>query len=183
MPADAPTSLDELLVYWIHNYGANYTLTRGDQELFKVKYYDAMRKLGETGDILLLELLSAALGQQEHQIKALQPFHATCRVLLNRLNIQLSPTFRAARTPDKNRGLKKRCIDLSSNPHDDQCLGMCGPGCNCWRWICGDCCLNDGCHDHDRCCRSAGILSLRCLLPFFYGFSCNGYGGYPDCLE
>lgn len=54
---------------------------------------------------------------------------------------------------------------------DKNCIGMCGPGCTCWRWVCGDCCYHQGCLDHDICCAEKGLFSWRCLLPF--GLECN----------
>jgi hypothetical protein len=36
----------------------------------------------------------------------------------------------------------------------DECYGMCGPGCSCWSWVCGDCCYHYGCAVHDSWCRS-----------------------------
>ena len=35
----------------------------------------------------------------------------------------------------------------------DNCYGMCGPGCSCWSWVCGDCCYHYGCAVHDSWCR------------------------------
>ena len=35
----------------------------------------------------------------------------------------------------------------------DQCYGMCGYGCDCWSWVCGDCCYHYGCAVHDSWCR------------------------------
>ena len=35
------------------------------------------------------------------------------------------------------------------NP-DDGCFGMCGAGCDCWEWVCGDCCYHLICAEHDR---------------------------------
>jgi hypothetical protein len=35
----------------------------------------------------------------------------------------------------------------------DGCFGMCGPGCDCWSWVCGDCCYHYGCAVHDNWCR------------------------------
>lgn len=68
---------------------------------------------------------------------------------------------------------------------DRGCFGMCGAQCWCWDWLCGDCCLHQGCLQHDACCRHAKpeYLSTYCLLPFIYGFDCKrGYKGYPKCL-
>ena len=42
-----------------------------------------------------------------------------------------------------------------SHPNrDNGCFGMCGAGCDCWSWICGDCCYHDFCADHDALLRS-----------------------------
>ena len=54
---------------------------------------------------------------------------------------------------------------------DKNCIGMCGPGCSCWKWVCGDCCYHQGCLGHDICCAEKGMTSWRCLLPL--GLECN----------
>lgn len=36
----------------------------------------------------------------------------------------------------------------------NNCLGMCGEGCKCWDWVCGDCCFHWGCYYHDLRCRT-----------------------------
>jgi hypothetical protein len=36
---------------------------------------------------------------------------------------------------------------------NNDCFGMCGPGCDCWSWVCGDCCYHSGCAQHDTWCR------------------------------
>jgi hypothetical protein len=53
------------------------------------------------------------------------------------------------------------CADLSGDPNGDSCYGMCGNGCNCWRWVCGDCCCNAGCRQHDAHCRACRADPLR----------------------
>lgn len=66
---------------------------------------------------------------------------------------------------------------------DKQCFGMCGPHCDCWSWVCGDCCYHDFCADHDAlfgqceaaddptalaaCAASVGIIG-------FLVFGCDG---------
>ena len=50
------------------------------------------------------------------------------------------------------------------------CTGLCGPFCTCWSFICGNCCFNQGCYDHDICC---GRYDQRCYFP--RGFSCSSY--------
>ena len=62
------------------------------------------------------------------------------------------------------------CLDECPPCQSKECLGMCGPGCDCWKWVCRNCCYNKGCYDHDLCCRSKPN-SLACLLPT--SFDCN----------
>ena len=66
-----------------------------------------------------------------------------------------------------------RCVNCPTGP---QCLGLCGPGCNCWRFICRDCCYNRGCYWHDVHGCSGGRNSLLCLFTAPVGFVCTlGY--------
>ena len=56
------------------------------------------------------------------------------------------------------------------------CNGMCGRTCNCWSFICGDCCVHQGCLDHDNCCARDGYFSYSCTFGLVVsGFSCSGY--------
>ncbi len=41
-----------------------------------------------------------------------------------------------------------------SRPTANNCYGMCGPGCTCWSWVCGNCCYHYGCAKHDSWCRA-----------------------------
>lgn len=45
----------------------------------------------------------------------------------------------------------------------DECKGLCGTNCTCWIFVCGNCCLNKMCFDHDAYCTEDGILSWCCL--------------------
>ena len=45
----------------------------------------------------------------------------------------------------------------------NNCFGLCGYGCNCWSFVCGDCCLHQYCLTHDDCCRRKGFYSWPCL--------------------
>ena len=56
------------------------------------------------------------------------------------------------------------------------CNGMCGLSCNCWSFICRDCCVHQGCLDHDNCCARDGYFSYSCTFGLVVsGFSCSGY--------
>jgi hypothetical protein len=56
------------------------------------------------------------------------------------------------------------------------CYGMCGPGCTCWSWVCGDCCFHTGCAVHDDYCRTfLGFAHPWCIdfyIPFLIGGGC-----------
>ena len=45
----------------------------------------------------------------------------------------------------------------------NDCYGMCGLGCWCWRFVCGDCCIHSYCLTHDQCCAEAGYLTWSCF--------------------
>lgn len=62
------------------------------------------------------------------------------------------------------------CLDDCPPCEEELCLGMCGYSCNCWKWVCGDCCYHLGCYDHDVCCREK-FVQTKCLFPF--GFKCE----------
>ena len=60
--------------------------------------------------------------------------------------------------------------DLRSDPCNDGCLGLCGAGCTCWDWVCGDCMWHWGCNTHDLACGycydSYGIDVFSCTVCF-----------------
>lgn len=62
------------------------------------------------------------------------------------------------------------CLTECPPCQDDECLGLCGYGCNCWKWVCGDCCYHLGCYGHDVCCRKK-FVQTKCLFPF--SFKCE----------
>ena len=57
------------------------------------------------------------------------------------------------------------------------CYGRCGgePGCTeCIREMCGTCCYQKGCYDHDMCCEDRGYMSGPCM--YLFDFDCTeGY--------
>ena len=76
-----------------------------------------------------------------------------------------------------------------SCPQGNDCLGLCGPGCGCWWWVCFNCCWNRFCHGHDLCCSGPnGYNTWGCLGAFqgllnwaTAGFTCHlPYWCYSD---
>ena len=47
--------------------------------------------------------------------------------------------------------------------NNNNCFGMCGRRCFCWRFICGNCCVHQFCLTHDQCCADRGFFSWACL--------------------
>jgi hypothetical protein len=74
-----------------------------------------------------------------------------------------------AAAPDPN--LQMGCQDLRNDPNCNKCLGMCGPGCTCWPWVCGDCCEHPGCLAHDKHCRACDRRHKKeCILCALFDF-------------
>lgn len=62
------------------------------------------------------------------------------------------------------------CFEECPPCPEQECLSLCGYGCHCWKWICGDCCYHLGCHGHDLCCRER-FIQTKCLFPI--SFKCD----------
>ena len=154
------------------------------REELKSHFQEAMSELRQNvPELQLLELVSAALGDNSTRLEILKPFHALCFYLLKQSNVEIPSELRAEpdiedETTDQH-DQRKRCSSLASDPYSNDCLGMCGRKCSCWRWVCGDCCWHYGCYQHDLCCQH-DFYSTYCLFPI--GFSCSSFSGYPKCL-
>lgn len=71
---------------------------------------------------------------------------------------------------NRRRFQRQTCLRSCPPCPNDDCLGMCGLGCTCWSFLCGDCCYHLGCFGHDQCCRQQ-FFQVVCLFPV--GFSCD----------
>ena len=59
-------------------------------------------------------------------------------------------------------------------PIGRECQGLCGPGCECWRWACGHCCYSLGCYAHDQICSIRGQqFSPECIITAPLGLACR----------
>ena len=105
----------------------------------------------------------------------LLPFYATCLKMDEMIGAGSSAFSHQTMISRQRRSDK--CETFSTCPpcENDECLGLCGNGCNCWSWLCGDCCYHQGCYDHDLCCREGKFDVAACLFPF--GFRCDSYSG------
>ena len=153
-----------------------------EQEALKNHYQEAMSELHYVPEVQLLERVSAALGDNSTRLEILQPFHVLCLNLLKASDVETPHELRAAHdleddTAEEAGDRQKRAC---SRPKANTCRGMCGKGCSCWSWFCGDCCWHRGCHQHDLCCKNKPT-SRYCLFPV--GLKCSGFKDYKKCMK
>jgi hypothetical protein len=96
-------------------------------------------------EVKALAYMSRALGVRGitgSEFPASLALHKMARQSAEALAVELEPLSESA-------GAQLFC----SRPTANECYGMCGPGCSCWSWVCGDCCYHYGCARHDTWCR------------------------------
>jgi hypothetical protein len=99
-------------------------------------------------EVAALPFLSRALGARGftgNQFPATMAVHKIARQSAEGLGIQVPQL-------DATQSVGSYCQAYPNS--GNQCYGMCGNGCNCWSWVCGDCCYHSGCATHDDWCRS-----------------------------
>lgn len=122
------------------------------EALAKIGDQDAFAELLLSPESTILPWLSRALGEKgitgvSHP--ASLDLHTFSALAARAREIEV-PSLDAASIPgNEERGAQSSC----NRPTANQCYGMCGKGCNCWSWICGDCCYHGGCAAHDSDCR------------------------------
>jgi hypothetical protein len=105
---------------------------------------DAMLQLPEVAALPYLSRAVGARGFTGNQFPATLVLHKMARQSAEALGIDVEKI----ETPATQEGY------CTSYPNSgDSCYGMCGPGCSCWSWVCGDCCYHYGCAVHDSWCR------------------------------
>ena len=174
VPDDVPRTTDALRTF-VKDKAEDEIAQQSDM---KKHYQAAITGLHNLPEVQLLERVSAALGDNSTRLDILQPFHGLCLNLLKAADVEIPDELRAApdlqdETADQH-NREKRC----SRPTANKCRGMCGPGCTCWSWYCGDCCWHRGCYEHDLCCKKSRFSSY-CFTPP----KCASFSGYPKCLR
>jgi hypothetical protein len=109
---------------------------------------NALDEMMQRPEVAALPYLSRALGADGYtgmDFPASLALHKVARQSAEGLGIQVQPI-------EVNAGTNGYC-DAYPN-QGDACYGMCGSGCSCWSWVCGDCCYHYGCAVHDSWCRN-----------------------------
>ena len=136
--------------------------------------------VAEQPAIRLLEPAAQALGEDLGIIGKDEPsimaFYATAMKLTETYDKNRREMVTMARAPNPWEMYISRRVNIQAYPdcdlttcppcQDDQCIGLCGKGCDCWSWVCGDCCFHEGCKDHDLCC--SDWYSFSCLMPYYF---------------
>lgn len=158
------------------------------------KKFEAMSKLLARSEVSTIIDTSRALGAsgiKGYENAAALQFYG---IALNLARAQSHPEFES--TDEHTRRITKRAtcrrvtkhwsfwhgtVRTSHRDHcnrcyanNDHCTGMCGKKCDCWKWVCGDCCYHQGCYEHDRCCGKHGMFHGTCLDVF--NLSCGRHG-------
>ncbi len=107
----------------------------------------ALDEMLQVPEVKLLPNLSRTLGSMGitgSAYPASLAMHKVARQSADALGIDVQPL----QAPTEN----SLCTAYPNSGNN--CYGMCGPGCSCWSWVCGDCCYHYGCARHDDWCRS-----------------------------
>ena len=127
--------------------------------------------------ILIIEAAQAlgSLGVEGSQYPAAMRFYQFALQLAKaKGSTEEESRLRLRNTKSITKRSRKRSVLCSSNgetcassacPSEDECFGMCGKGCWCWDFVCGNCCVHRYCLTHDDCCSEErrGFFSWSCF--------------------
>ena len=151
-----------------HEYLQHESPTHSDQPIdHDTPLHDALKNMLNVEEIRLMEGASEAVGQRGLTGKdtpAVMPFFLFALRMTQLLDNGHVLARNATRVERSN------CENTCPPCPQNDCLGMCGKGCSCWKWVCGDCCWHIGCYHHDLCCGEK-FFQTSCLFPF--GFNCK----------
>ena len=154
--------------YLQHKHTAHRHLDRSVADTTK-SFNETIRDLLQIEEITLLEDASRAVGERGVTGKntpMVLPFHMFALKMTQLLDAQNSITNKQnekSPVPVVVSSHKKRAADCKKYKEYDDCKGLCGKGCSCWKWVCDDCCYHQGCFDHDECCEIHGYFSSECI--------------------
>ena len=157
-----------------------------DTEAINETRQNAVENLALRPEIELCMSAAQALGDLGvigSQNPAAMPFYALTLRLVKYRDILLSGADFIMNGDDEYRGVQlqdrqkrscgSRCPygNCPYRGYQPNCFGMCGIRCWCQYWFCGDCCVHQGCYDHDYCCGTYGYSSWSCIT--FWNIECS----------
>ena len=105
---------------------------------------DAMLQLPEVAQLPALSRALGVRGITGSDFPASLALHKAAKQSAEALGIDVEKL-------DTAQSLNGYCTSYPNSGNG--CYGMCGSGCSCWSWVCGDCCYHYGCAVHDSWCR------------------------------
>jgi hypothetical protein len=137
----------------------NNVSTEGDQTAM-----DEAQKMAEYAMLPWLSHNLGANGFNGRDYPAALAMHMFNKSVAVKLNIQLPKITRPELQDETG-----YCTSYPNGGND--CYGMCGPGCNCWSFVCGNCCYHGGCATHDSYCRGGGFWdTAKCFTTWGAAF-------------
>ena len=168
--------------YLQHQYASHSHLDRPVSNT-NMSMDDAIKDLLGLAEAKLLGEASRAIGEQGligKETPAIMPFYTfalkvvqaidSYSTLLDSTSNEISETTEPRDKRFFNyiiswtKGLVTGWSGCKRYKNNKECKGLCGKKCDCWWWVCGDCCYHRGCYDHDDCCERRGYSHWRCIV-------------------
>lgn len=149
--------LDTLSSHYHYN-----NLQRSIKALLENPSFDAMKRAVFT--------LGATLQRDGDTYPSLLPLYLVVNMLEKFQVAEFTGMHKFPSSEKDNTIRNEECFEECPPCPDEDCLSLCGYGCHCWKWVCGDCCYHLGCHGHDVCCRE-NFIQTKCLFPI--SFKCE----------
>jgi hypothetical protein len=139
-------SVDKAWIAQVQTEGADGAAAQDESQMHwsgDMAVLDEMLALPEVKDLPGLSRTLGSMGYTGNTYPASLALHKIARQSADALGIEVQPL----QVPNEN----SYCTAYPNQGNN--CYGMCGPGCSCWSWVCGDCCYHYGCARHDDWCR------------------------------
>ncbi len=156
----------------------NEMLDKMDNKSVSEKSHDSIKSLAMSSHATLIVEAALALGETGltgTDSQAAMKFYTIALKLLNAKDsvdpAQTVPSYSSGSERQRRSHLTRCSSNGAICPSErcpfkegsNNCLGLCGRGCSCWSFVCGDCCINEYCLTHDRCCANAGFFTFTCF--------------------
>ena len=172
------TSDEAKLVKRVNNIDSILQSTSSERGNATVTFQDAVNKFLLNPHSKTIIKAAKQMGEKEgilgYEHPAIMPFYIFALRLSHLVEMQPPHSYAPKVYYSKHDGHEfEKCLPQCPPCPKKDCIGMCGPHCTCWKWLCGDCCYHLGCFKHDLCCLYHGKLSVQCLS--VWHFTCKFY--------